>query len=70
MDIAFETIIFYLVLLDAVVANVVAWSGARNKINRKLGLFSRYFPITRGWTTYYLVLVLWVGYGLLRLGML
>ena len=68
MDITVEAIIFYLILIDAVGANITAWTGIGEQMFKKFGVFTRYFPITRGWTTYYLVLVLWIGCALLRLG--
>lgn len=68
MGFSLEAIVFYLVFLDAIIATLIAWSGRGEAMNRKLGLISRFFPITRGWTLYYLILVLWIGYGLTRLG--
>lgn len=65
-----ETIIYYLVLFDAVIAVATAWSGWGEKLNRQFTIFARFFPITRGWTLYYLILVLWVGSALLRLGVI
>lgn len=62
-----ESILYYLVFLDALFAVLVAWSGRGEILNKKIGFVSRSFPITRGWTLYYLVLVLWVGYALTRL---
>ncbi len=62
-----ETIIYFLVLIDAIAANVASWSGLGETAFKNLGVFTKYFPITRGWTTYYLVLVLWVGSALVRL---
>lgn len=56
-----EQIVFYLLLLDSVCANIVAWVSAE-WYTRHLRLISRWFPITKGWTTYYLLLVLWIGY--------
>jgi len=66
----FEAILYYLILVDAVFANVAAWSGYGASLNRRFSVFARFFPITKGWTLYYLVLVLWVGSALLRLGVL
>jgi hypothetical protein len=55
-----EIIVFYLVLLDAVVANLIAWVGGEWYL-KHFRLVSRFFPMTKGWTAYYLILVLWVG---------
>lgn len=70
MNISPEAIIFYLVFIDAVIAMLIAWSGRGEMMNRKLGLLSRFLPITRGWTLYYLILVLWIGYALSRLSII
>ena len=56
-----EIVIFYLLLLDSLTANVVAFFGKRWYVHH-FRLFSRWFPITKGWSIYYLVLVLWIGY--------
>lgn len=56
-----EQIIFYLLLIDAVGANIMSFFG--NKWYAKHFRFiSKHFPATKGWTLYYLVLVLWIGY--------
>ncbi len=65
MDI--DVIVFWLLLLDSVIANIVAWIGQDWYI-RHFRLVSRYFPLAKGWTTYYLVLVLWLGSILMRTG--
>lgn len=70
MQLSIEAIIYYVVFIDAVVAMLIAWSGKGEVLNQKMGLFSRFFPITRGWTLYYLVLVLWIGYALTRLSII
>jgi hypothetical protein len=64
-----EAIIFYLFLLDSIFANIMVWFGAR-WYNRNLGLFTRYFPASKGWSTLYLILVLWIGFLLARMGIL
>ncbi|HEV8666370.1 MAG TPA: hypothetical protein VN665_00795 [Candidatus Paceibacterota bacterium] len=56
-----EAIIFYLLLLDSVTANFVAYFGRRWYVQH-FRLISRLFPLAKGWTTYYLVLVLWIGW--------
>lgn len=57
-----EQIIFYLLLIDSIGANLLTWGGVGDKWYKNLRLVSRYFPATKGWTTYYLILVLWIGY--------
>lgn len=55
-------IIFYLLLIDSIGVNIVAWTSGRKWYQRNFSIFSRYFPATRGWTTYYLLLVIFIGY--------
>lgn len=64
-----ESIIFYLLLIDAIGANLVAFFGEK-WYNRHFRHISRVFPPARGWAFYYLVLVLWVGCLLYRSGQL
>jgi hypothetical protein len=61
MNLTFIEIIFWLLLVDSVLANVVAW-GFEAWYIKNCRLFSRWFPIGRGWTAYYFILVLWIGY--------
>lgn len=56
-----ESIIFYLLLLDSITANIVAWFEESWYI-KHFRLISRLFPMTKGWTTYYFILVLWIGW--------
>jgi hypothetical protein len=69
MALGLEGIIYYLVLVDSVGANIMAWAFPGWYKKNYRGLW-KHFPATKGWTTWYLVLVLWVGFGLYRLGML
>lgn len=63
-----ELIIFYVLLLDALAANLFAWFGDDKFYSKKFRLISRYFPLARGWTTLYLLLVLFIGAVLYRYG--
>jgi len=66
-----EAIIFYLVLIDSVGSNIITYCCNKwYKKNFKKYWFFKYFPLAKGWSALYLILVLWVGYGLLRLGIL
>ena len=65
-----ETIVYFLLLFDAVFSNIVSWSGYGKELTNKYSIFKRYFPITRGWTSYYLLLTIWLGIALFRLGMI
>ena len=64
-----EAFIFYLVLIDSIGANLTAYCCAKWYKKNFKGI-SKYFPLGKGWTVWYLILVLWVGYGLYRLGIL
>jgi hypothetical protein len=64
-----EAIIFYILLIDALGANLVVHFGSKWYVQHFRTL-SRWFPPAEGWALYYLVLVLWVGSLLYRVGML
>lgn len=54
-------IIFYLLLLDSLIAGSIAWCGKPEYFN-KMKFFKRYLPLTKGWTAGYIILVLFIGY--------
>ena len=64
-----EVILFYLALLDAICANLLTWFDQR-WYTKHFRLMSRFFPPSRGWSAYYLLLVLWIGWLLARQGLL
>jgi len=66
MELPIESIVFYLLLIDALGANLLSWGGKQTWWQQKLAPIATYFPLTRGWTTYYLVLVLLMGIMLYR----
>ncbi|MCH9811459.1 hypothetical protein K0U07_01700 [bacterium] len=55
-----EKIIFILLLIDAIGCNLIVWFGD-NWYHKHLRWFSRFFPPAKGWSVYYLILVLWAG---------
>ncbi len=64
-----EAIIWYLLLLDSVGANIIV--GCCTKWYKKnYKGFCKHFPPSKGWCLLYLALVLWIGFALLRLGIL
>ena len=66
-----EAIIYYLILIDSIGANITVWFFSKwYKKNFGKNRIVKHFPPTKGWVLLYLVLVLWVGYGLYRLGIL
>jgi hypothetical protein len=65
----FEAIVFYILLIDAVSANLVVYFGSRWYV-RHFRSLSRWFPPGQGWALWYLTLVLWVGSLLYRAGAL
>jgi hypothetical protein len=64
-----EAIIYYIVFIDSVVANLLAWFFPGWYKKNYKG-FYKHFPVTKGWCAWYFVLVLWVGLGLYRLGVI
>lgn len=62
-----EAIIFYILLIDSISANVMVRFGSEWYVHNFRTL-SRWFPPAEGWALYYLALVLWVGSLLYRAG--
>ena len=67
MEFTIEEILWYLVFIDSILANLIVWLFS-NWYEKKFKNMSKYFPASKGWCLWYLVLVLWIGYALLRLG--
>ena len=55
-----QSIIFYLLLIDSVSANLISLFGAK-WYTKHFRTISRFFPMAEGWALYYLILVLWIG---------
>lgn len=62
-----EVIIWVLLLIDSVSANLVVLFGSK-WYTKHFRTVSRLFPPGEGWALYYLILVLWIGSLLYRLG--
>ncbi len=58
---SFQLIVFYLLLLDSIVVNLLAWFDGK-WFAKNFRTFSRYFPIAKGWAALYFLLVLWIGF--------
>ena len=69
MNFNIEVTIWYLILLDCIGANVVAWFFA-DWYRNKFETLHKYFPLTKSWAFVYLALVLWAGCLLYRLKIL
>ena len=67
MEFTIEEILWYLVFIDSILVNLIVWLFS-NWYEKKFKNMSKYFPASNGWSLWYLVLVLWIGYALLRLG--
>ena len=67
MGFTIEEILWYLVFIDSILINLIVWLFP-NWYEKKFKNMSKYFPASKGWSLWYLVLVLWIGYALLRLG--
>lgn len=65
-----ESIVFYILLIDAIGANLLAWSGGQHWWKQNLAPLSRFMPLARGWTTYYFIIVVVMGIMLCRAGVL
>ena len=70
MVLTIESIIWYLFLLDSLGAVITSFCCAKWFKKKFKGSFWKHFPPTKGWTLVYLVLVLWVGSALYRMGIL
>lgn len=55
-----KVIIFYILLLDAIVMNVIIWFNSK-WYTENMGIFKTIFPAGKGWAIYYLILVLYIG---------
>tara|TARA_Y100000034_G_C6675315_1_gene296663 strand:+ start:224 stop:427 length:204 start_codon:yes stop_codon:yes gene_type:complete len=62
-----EGIIWYLFLIDCLGANLVAWFFPKWWKKKK---WHKIIPMSRAWTFLYIVLILWIGSTLYRLGVL
>ena len=63
-------IIFYILLIDSIGANAMAWGGGQKWYHRHFRIMSRYFPMAKGWATYYFILVIFIGTMLYNFGVL
>ena len=61
-----EFIVFYLLLVDSVGCFLMTWLGGANWYKKTFKVFARQFPVTKGWATYYLLLVLFIGWILFK----
>lgn len=55
-----HTMIFWVLLFDALFANGIAWLGQK-WYTKHFQIMSRFVPLTRVWALWYLMLVLWAG---------
>ena len=65
-----ESIIWTLILLDAIGANIVMWIFPKWYSKKFKGPITKLIPESKLWATIYLAMTLWVGYALFRLGIL
>jgi hypothetical protein len=65
-----EAIIYYIILIDSIGAVITTLFFPKwYKKNMHKGIV-KHFPAAKGWAIYYLILVLWVGWALNRLGVI
>ena len=67
MEFTIEEILWYLIFVDSISTNLIVWFFPK-WYKKKIKNISKYFPASKGWCLWYLVLVLWIGYALLRQG--
>ena len=66
MPIYAEGILWYLVLLDCIGYNILCWT--KDKWHNKLTHWiSEHFPLNKFMGLWYLIIVLWLGFALLRM---
>lgn len=68
MEVTLEVVVFLALLFDSIGANIASWLGDDKWYKKHFRLISRYFPLTKGWTTWYLIITLWIGVMLFRAG--
>jgi hypothetical protein len=56
------SIIFYLLLIDAIFAVLISWSGKTGWWYQSFTPLARQFPLVKGWTAAYLGLTLFIGW--------
>jgi hypothetical protein len=61
-----EGLLWYLVLIDAIIYNVMAWTQSK-KHHKSTHWASEFFPLNRFMGFAYLCLVLWTGFALYRM---
>ncbi len=70
MEFTLEIVVFWLLVIDSIGANLMTWTSGKAWYQKHFRLMSRYFPASKGWTSYYFILVLWMGVMLFRAGQL
>ena len=66
MNYGLEEILWLLVLFDSIISNIIIWFFPK-WYNKKFKGMTKYFPATKGWGLLYLILVIWIGYALIRI---
>lgn len=64
-----EAIIWWAFLADSIGANIIAWFFS-NWLKKNYKGFWKHVPVTKAWAGFYLLLILWIGFALYRLGIL
>ncbi len=66
MEFTIEKLLWSLIFADSIVSNVLAWFFPQ-WYKKKFKTLSKLFPASKGWCFWYLAIVLWLGYALLRI---
>ena len=68
IQLSLEIVIFILLLIDSIGANAFTWLGGDKWYKKHFRIVSRYVPASKAWTSWYFILVLWIGVMLIRSG--
>jgi len=68
MQFTFLNVIFILLFIDAIGANLFVWFGGVKWWHKQFRTMSRNFPVNKFLAGYYLLLVIFIGYLLVELG--
>lgn len=64
-----EGIVWYLIFIDCIIYNIMAWTKKKWHF-RDHHWLSNFFPLHRFWGLFYFILVIWLGYTLYRMELL
>jgi hypothetical protein len=69
MELNIEALLWYILATDCSFAFTVSWF-LKDWYDSSVPSIAKHFPATKGWSIVYLVLTLWLGFALMRAGVL